>query len=280
ADAYILLDRVDVDRVTARPRQHLQAARAVDVGLPAVAPDVLAHRHPVPADRLVGAVLAGDVAQAAVDALLRIDLGDDLVIQVELAPGLDARHGPADEVADPLEALLQHPAFQAAAELLDEAEAVVHDGGADLDAAGPEQQELDRVLPGLDTADAADRHADRRVAGEGGDHVQGDRLDRRTAVAAVATLAADRRLRRQRVQVHAHDGVEGVDQGQGVGAALDRRPADGGDVGDVRRQLDHHRDGRDLLDPFGDHAGVVGDLADGRPLAALAHAVRAAEVQL
>ena len=145
--------------------------------------------------------------------------------------------------------------------------------------AGPEQQELDRVLPGLDAADAADRHVDFRVVGDGGDHVQGDRLDGRAAVAAVAALAADGRLRGERVEVHAHDRVDGVDERQGVGPAADGRPADGGHVADVRRQLHHHRNGGDLLDPFGDHAGVVGHLADGRAHAALAHAVRAAEVQ-
>ncbi len=37
---------------------------------------------------------------------------------------------------------------------------------------------------------------------------------------------------------------------------------------------------RDFLDPARDHASVVGHLADGRAHAALAHAVRAAEIEL
>ena len=57
------------------------------------------------------------------------------------------------------------------------------------------------------------------------------------------------------------------------------RPIDGR-VAHVGRELDHHRDRRDLLDPFRDHACIVGHLSDRRAHAALAHAVRAAEVQL
>ena len=49
---------------------------------------------------------------------------------------------------------------------------------------------------------------------------------------------------------------------------------------DVGRELDETGVVRDLLHPLGDLAGVLGHLADRRAHAALAHAVRAAEVQL
>ena len=44
--------------------------------------------------------------------------------------------------------------------MLDDPEAVVHHRGADLDRAGAEEEELGGVLPRLDAADPADRHAD------------------------------------------------------------------------------------------------------------------------
>ena len=43
-------------------------------------------------DRLVGAVVAGGVAQVAVDALLLVDPGDEAPLLVELAPVRDRRH--------------------------------------------------------------------------------------------------------------------------------------------------------------------------------------------
>ena len=52
------------------------------------------------------------------------------------------------------------------------------------------------------------------------------------------------------------------------------------DVGDVGRQLDDHRHARVLLAPARHHLDVFRHLADGRAHAALAHAVRAAEIQL
>ena len=128
----------------------------------AIGRQVIGRRAPVPSDRLVAAVLAGDVAEPAVDALVLVDPGDDLVVQVELAPRLDPRHRAADDVADRLEALLAHPAFEAARQVLDDPESVMHDGRADLHRARAQQEELDGVLPGLDAADAADRHLDRR----------------------------------------------------------------------------------------------------------------------
>ncbi len=113
-----------------------------------------------------------------------------------------------------------------------------------------------------------------------GDHVERDGLDGGPAIAAVTAVTAHRRLGCEGIEVHTHDGVDRVDQRDRVGPAPDRRAADGGHVADVRRELDHHGDRRDLLDPFGDHAGVVGHLADRRAHAALAHAMRTAEVQL
>src|SRR5262249_23457170 len=162
-------------RIAAGTGQHFETPGADHLRLLTVGFDKLAHWHPVPADRLVGAVFTRNIAQPAVDALALIDLGDDLVIQVQLTPGLDARHGLADQLTAFGNPLPQHPAFQPTNQLLDDAEAVVHDRRTDLHAAGSQQHELDRVLPGLDAADAADRHPDVWIAGNGRDQVEGDR---------------------------------------------------------------------------------------------------------
>ena len=43
-------------------------------------------------DALVRAVFTGDVTEIAANAFFRVNAGDNLVIQVEIAPVLDARH--------------------------------------------------------------------------------------------------------------------------------------------------------------------------------------------
>ncbi len=65
-----------------------------------------------------------------------------------------------------------------------------------------------------------------------------------------------------------------------VGAAVLRGARGLADVGDVGRQLGDHRHARVLLAPAHDHLDIFRHLADGRAHAALAHAVRAAEVEL
>ena len=62
-------------------------------------------------------------------------------------------------VVDAGEAFRIHPVREAVAEIFDDAEAVVHDGGADLQAARAQQQELGGILPGGDAAHAGDRLA-------------------------------------------------------------------------------------------------------------------------
>ena len=93
-------------------------------------------------------------------------------------------------------------------------------------------------------------------------------------------FAVDVGARHERVEIDAGDGVDGVDGREPIGAAALGRARDGANVGDVGRELHEHRRARLLLHPRGDHLGVLGHLADGRAHAALAHAVRAAEVQL
>src|SRR4029077_19561595 len=91
---------------------------------------------------------------------------------------------------------------------------------------------------------------------------------------------ADIGTRGERIEIDAGDGVDGVDGGESVGAATASSAGGQADVGDIRRELHDHRGAGHFLDPLGDHAGVIGDLADGGAHAALAHTVGAAEIQL
>ena len=60
----------------------------------------------------MSAIFAGDVAKAAVDALALIDLGDDLVRQVEIRPVAYLGRAMADEIVELGKAFLAHPALE------------------------------------------------------------------------------------------------------------------------------------------------------------------------
>src|SRR5690606_6413983 len=232
---------------------------------------------------LVRALVAGDVAEVALDALALVDARDGLERQVEVAEVGDAVRRRPHDLRDALDALRVEPVRETVDEVLDDPEAVVHHGRADLHRRGAEQQELGRVAPGLDPAHAGDRHAGGPHLGVDGhlrEHVQRDRLHRRAGVAAVAALAADVRTQLERVEVDADDRVDRVYERQAVGPPGDRGARRLGDVGDVRRQLDDHGDLRDVGDPARDQRAVLGDLPQRGAHAALRHAVRTAVVQL
>ena len=82
------------------------------------------------------------------------------------------------------------------------------------------------------------------------------------------------------VEVDAGDGVDGVDGGESVGAGALGGASGHADVGDVGRELDDDGSARSFLHPFRDLLAVFRHLADRGAHAALAHAVRAAEVEL
>src|SRR5688572_10312489 len=110
--------------------------------------------------------------------------------------------------------------------------------------------------------------------------MQRDGLDCGTAVAAVRGASADIGARGQGIEIDAGDGVDGIDGGETIGASTFRSAGDGADVSNVGGEFDQHRRACDFLHPFGDHAGVLRHLPDGGAHAALAHAVRASEVEL
>src|SRR5690606_32550048 len=136
--------------------------------------------------------------------------------------------------------------------VFDDPVAVVHDGGADLYAAGAEEEELGRVPPAGDAADAADRDGEFGIACKLRDHVERDGLYRGAAIATVGGHSVDIGVRDHRVEVDAHYGVDRVDQRYGVGAALHGGFGGRTNVGHVGGKLDDDRELRDLLDPLGD----------------------------
>ena len=231
-------------------------------------------------DALVGAVLAGDIAEVAADALLVIDAGDALPVEVEVLPLLESVDRFAAQVGEGLHSLGVEVGVKAVVHVLHDAEAIVHDGGADLEGGGAEGDELGGVAPGGDAADAGDGQVNVGVGGAGLQHVQGDGLHRRAAIAAVRAEAADGGLGHERVEVHVGDRVDRVDERDGVGPGAARGAGGHGDVGDVGRELDDDGDGGGLHDPARDFLDDGGLLADGGAHAALAHAVRAAVVEL
>ena len=139
---------------------------------------------------LVGGILARDMAEAAFDAEILVDCGDDLVVHVEVLPVRDIGHRLAAEILDPGIALAVHPVRQPVDHVVDDLEAVMHGGGADLHRAGAERHELRRVAPAGDAADGRDGHAvGRGIPGDLRHHMQRDGLHRRAAIAAMGALA-------------------------------------------------------------------------------------------
>ncbi len=206
-------------------------------------------------------------------------LGD--IVEVEILPVGDVGRGATNDVGERGVALFVHPVLQPRDHLLHDLEAVGHRRRADLHVAGAERHEFSGVAPGGDAADAGDRQSARfRIARDLGHHVHGDRLDRRAAIAAMRALAVDGGLRRETVEVDAGDGVDRVDQRDGIRSTCPCRPRRLADVGDVGRQLGDDGHARVLFAPAHDHLDVFRHLADRRAHAALAHAVRAAEIEL
>src|SRR3546814_1085106 len=115
---------------------------------------------------LVRGVLAGDVAEAALDAEVLVYPGDDLVVHVEMLPIGHVGDGGGAEGVQRSVALAVHPVAEAVGHVLDDLEALVHGGRAALPRAGAQTHELRRVTLGEDAAAGRDR-ADEPV-GEAG----------------------------------------------------------------------------------------------------------------
>ena len=190
---------------------------------------------------------------------------------------LHLRHGQTGHFVNGGKTFAVHVLVQTFDEVVNDAEAAQHHGGADLDRACPGQNMLDRIFRVADAAHAKNRQAG--FGAEGADAAQGNRLDRRAAIAAIAALAAHIGQRVDLFDVHADHAQNGVDGRKAVRPARFAGLPDQADVGDVRGQLGENRHGRVLFDPAANHFG------QGRVLALFAahvlfgHTVRAAKIE-
>ena len=92
--------------------------------------------------------------------------------------------------------------------------------------------------------------------------------------------AADVRLGNESFQIDLSDAVDRVDQRDGIAASSAGGASHESHIGDVRRQLGDDRNFCDFLDPADNRFSHFWILADGGAHAALAHPMRAAEVEL
>ena len=83
-------------------------------------------------DGLVTAVLARDIAPAATDTFLAVNLGEDHRLTVEVGGHGEVRQFLAHKVFHTTDTALSHIVLQACGEVIDDTVAVLHDGGAYL----------------------------------------------------------------------------------------------------------------------------------------------------
>src|ERR1051325_9202885 len=113
-------------------------------------------------------------------------MGEQVIVEIERLPFRDARQRAAADRIERRMTALVHPVRKAVDQIFDDAKAVVHDPGADMQRPGAQRDELGGILPGRNATDPRDRDRHRRIAGHRRDEVQGDRLFGRGAGAAAA----------------------------------------------------------------------------------------------
>ncbi len=231
-------------------------------------------------DALVRTVLTGHDAVITADALIVVDLRDNLVVHVEVAPLREARERLPNHLVDGRIVVILHIGREAFDHILNDAVAAEHDLGADLHAGGSEQQELDRVTPVRDAADAADWNVEVRVTTEAGCHMKRDRLDGRAAITPVAREVADAWNDDLSVDIHADDALDRIDQRDAMRPTPLGRQTVRDDIPDVRRELHEHRHRRILDRPGRNLLIDRGLLTDRGAHATLTHPVRTAKVEL
>ena len=124
--------------------------------------------------------------------------------------------------------------------MVDNAVAVFHDRGAYLQGRASQQQEIQRIAPCGDAADAEQGNPRQRgIAGQIPDKTQGDGSDARSGIPAYGGLPADVGIGRMVVRIDACYAFDGIDGGQRVSAV---------DNGRHTRQFHVARIGRHLGD--------------------------------
>jgi hypothetical protein len=231
--------------------------------------------------RLMRSVLAGDIAKPAMYTLIRIDTGDDMIIHVEVFPVREGRNRFADKIRGPGKAFFIHPVAEPFAQIFDDPKSVRHHGRAYLHARRAEEHELRGVLPGADTADTRHRHfGGDGVLCDGGQHFERDRLDGGAAITAEGRLPAYIGVGDEGIQVDARDGLDGIDEREGLAACLYGGAASRYDRVYVGGQFGDNGNGSHLHHPFHHEACDFWVLANGGAHSSFRHPVRAAEIKL
>src|SRR5690606_2101046 len=106
------------------------------------------------ADGLVRSVFTCDITKLAANTFVRIDLGDDFVMQVERFPRGHFVQRFTDEVVEGLHVFITHELFKSRHHFFDDPETIMHHCGTHLDIGSAEQEIFYRVLPGFDAADS------------------------------------------------------------------------------------------------------------------------------
>ena len=84
------------------------------------------------ADGLVRCVFAGDVTKPAVNAFVLVDVGDVVLVDVEVFPMGEGGYALANEIVNSGEAFFIHPVIETFAKVFDYSESMLHCGGANL----------------------------------------------------------------------------------------------------------------------------------------------------
>ena len=222
---------------------------------------------------------------------VRLDLGVAFVDR-DVACGFDGRHEHVSHIAEGFVAVPLHVVFQILHQRCEQLEAVQEDARADADEVRPAKRGLDRVL-GMDDAAVVEERS--LGSGEFAHLVsvaQSQGFEPRAAVAAHRRLVLEVVNALQRILDIDVGNAQAVGRSaDAVGAGLERRLCDLGNVSALGRQLDEQRNADGFFDDFGDVSDHVGVAAQGRAaegagaarsagyLDVVAH-VRTAEVQL
>ena len=106
-------------------------------------------------DGLVTAVHAGNVAPAAADTFLTVEDGEDDGVTVQVVGCNKAGKPFTHQGGEFGDASARHIVLKTQLEVIDNAITVLHNGGAHLQVAATQLDELKRVLPGLNATDTA-----------------------------------------------------------------------------------------------------------------------------
>ena len=169
----------------------------------------------------MAAVCAGNLAASAADAGLPLEFWIDDAVPLQTVRGFaDRRERQSHRVLHGAESLFLQIIVQPRFQIVNDAVAVLHDGGRDLNGARAQEQEFQRVAPRLHAAHAADVHPlKRRILPKLRDKPERDRLHGGAAVAAHGGLPFYSGTGNIGVKVHAHNALDGIDGRDAVGAS-------------------------------------------------------------